>query len=358
MLAWEVTLSLLGTAVGGAVLVVIGLRLSGRHVGPSRDFARALVPRPVALPPPPSPHRNRWQPWFRLWGPAWLDIRQGLATEPGFWPGYEHARMAYRAYLEDRLPECIAAAEKALSCGTRPRSWPARMVCAASVELEAREQAVRVARSPFVYELPADDRQYDSLMDVAEACHARMDALLWFRPRWVTVTLLHEQSIPRDAGSQWGYLALKAPWAKLCLLHPPDGGLAEASLGLVSEYVRLAAHTVSVGRAPTWLTQGLIEWAVAELLRQPLPPSTPAVCGQPLGASQRLLQAALGCSPLERLALAEGGAGRVVARLLASHQEGALRRFVESLATQSEESAFRRAFGRSEAAFEESIANQ
>jgi hypothetical protein len=346
---FAIVLASIGVAIGLIQFYIVGRWLFGRPVGPGRAFGRALRPRPFVVPGPPSPARNRWRPWFLLWGPAWLDLKQGLATENDFWAMHFHQSLAYHFYLLDRLPECVAALEKALECGTRPEQWSARLFAMASAEQVAHEDARVVRAAPFTFELPADEPAFQSLVGVGESVRAHTERLLGFEPGPTLVTVLPEESLPRPVGSRWGYLADKTPYAKICLLRPAGDGVAEASEGLVSEYVRLALYETTQGRAPRWLIEGLIAVSLGRVLGKETPGEPPGVPRRRL--SERALQAAVRCSPLQGLALRPTMDSAIVERLLGECGNEALGAFARGLATLDEGCAFREAFGESEKAF-------
>ena len=352
MLILDLAVAALGCALQAAPWVAIWLRLSGRPFGPSREWARQLRPRPASVPPPPDPGLNRWRPWLLLWGPGWLDLKHGLATESGFWASYGHQRRAYQLYLDGRLPEAVEAAQAALAHGTRAGMWAAKILALATAELAARENAAIVSRPPFVFELPADSPAYGSLLAVAEDCRNVLEATVGFRPERVTVTLLDDERLPRDAGSRWGYLVLGRGSTRICLLHPPADGLAEASRGLVSEYVRLALHTLTQGKAPRWLVAGLGQWAVCETLGATSQPDVPPPCPGPRSPrSAAFFGRTFGFSPLDCLTASQLPPLTVIDRLLDRFGESALREFVGRLATEPEARAFLGTFGENQSRF-------
>jgi len=327
-------------------------RLIGRPVGPSVEFAASLRPRPEAPPPPPDPNLEVWKPWFRLYGPLFLELNNATGRIPTAWRGRAHEHAAYRFYMQDRLPEAVSSAQKALRCGTRPGLWVVKLMSIARAELDARESSRRVEHPPFVFELPEDDRQYDVLIQVAGACRARVESMLGFSPGATMFMLLNEEQLRRDAGSRWGYVAPKRGFVKICLLRSPQDGLAEASVGLVHEYVRLAVRTSSNGRAPDWLSEGLAQLVVSESVTGLFHAVTPPEAVRRLRPTERVLDFVWGRSRLDRMAAMGATASAIVRHIIDTYGESAVRQFVQGLAARSERSAFREAFGLSPRQFE------
>ncbi len=337
-----------------ALLWGIMRRLVGRPVGPSTEFAAGLRPRPVTPPAPPDPNREVWKPWFRLYGPLFLELKYATGLVPDAWRGRVHEAAAYRLYMEDRLPEALEAAEKALRCGSRAGVWAVKLLSIAGAEVEAREQSTRVEAPPFAFELPADDRRFDALVEVAGLCGGRVEALLSYPKAPTTFTLLRAEELRRDAGSPWGYLAIKAPYRKICLLRPHEDAPLAASMALVYQYVVLAVHELSRGCAPRWLIDGLGQWMVREVLdAAPLPPSPPPTPQlEPSSVAERTLELLVRGSRFDRLTASDATAHALVAHLIETYGEAAMAQFVANLAHQSEGRAFRRAFGVSQRRFE------
>lgn len=317
--------------------------------------------RPRVPSPPPDPVLNGWQLGFSHPGPPGIMHWRGLPADAEYWQGRVHESAAYRYYMDDHLPEAVEAAEKALAFGARPECWSAHMRYIAAAELEARQRASRPADQPLVFELPADDRSYDGLVDVAETCSTRVQAMLGFRPRSAMVTLLGEERLLSCPGSRWGYMALKTPYAKICLLRGASHGLYEPSVGLVHEYVRLAVYELSEWQAPHWLCEGLGWWFVRQFLptdRPSDPDTPPSEERQPLREIDRAFDPEHGLSTCEELDPAWRQAESAVTQLIEAHGEPAVADFLASVAKRGEGRAFRAAFGRSRHQFEREWAAQ
>ena len=327
-------------------------RLIGRPVGPSRDFVCALKEQPQIPPPPPNPNLDVWKPWFSLYGPLFLELKYGTGRIPTAWRARVHEAAAFRFYVEDRLPEAIEAAEKAIHNGTRPGLWAVKLLSIARAELDARENCVRIEQPPFVFELPAGDRGYDGLIGIAEACAARVRSLLGLPKQPTVFALLDEEQLRRDAGSSWGYMARKRAFSKICLLRPAGDGLLEASTGLLHEYVRLGVCLATAGRAPRWLTEGLAECVLLEIPEHVPGGPQPAIGLRRLRPSEKVLESMVRRSRLDAMADRGATAYGLVRRLLDTYGESAMRQFVTDLATRSEAKAFRSAFGLSQREFE------
>jgi len=327
-------------------------RLVGRPVGPSRDFVCALKEQPQTPPPPPNPNLEVWKPWFSLYGPLFLELNNATGRVPTAWRGRAHEYAAHRFYVEDRLTEAIRAAEQAIRNGTRPGLWAVKLLSIARAELGAREASKRVEHPPFVFELPETDDQYQALVEVADACSARVESMLGFARRPTMFTLLDPEDLRRDAGSRWGYLVPKKGFAKICLLRPSQDGRTEASIGLVQEYVRMALHELTHGRAPMWLTEGLADWMVCDVLAHV--PTTEESPGQPrrLALSEKALDFMVRRSPIDRMAATGATAQGIVRHLIETYGEAAMAQFVRDLAHRTEARAFRAAFGQSQHQFE------
>jgi hypothetical protein len=344
---------LLALRIAGFVLVAACVLLmwgvwrnwAGSPVGPRREFGASLAEPPGPLSRPPNPSLNVSKPWFRLWGPAWLDLQQGIMPPRRFWLGHVHDHAAYRFYLRDNLPRAVWALSGAMRCGVQAGQWAAQLHYLASAELSVREVATRVEHGPFTFGSPAPDPVPDSLRRVVDAAADVVRRLLGFEPPRLTITVLDDEELPHGVGSRYAYLARKSTGDQIYLLPDPARNPNAAAEGFVWEYVRLALAELARGRAPAWLMEGVAQWVAGEV-GAPVPPPEPVpeALLHP-SAGERMLESVFGRSSIDRAVRRGLSAGAVVARLIDRFGADRLWRFVRALRKVGEEAAFDDAFG-------------
>ena len=324
---------------------LISRLLGGQGIGP-RGEAVSARPRAWHIPPPPqNPNASVWRPWFMYPGPLFLELKFGLASVRGMWPGHVHELVAYRFYVEDRLPEAIEAAEQALEHGIRPACAGPRVRDLAIAEIEASATARLVTANPFTFELPGDTTIYDALADTAVACQAQLRELVGFEPRPTTVTLLPAGELAMGVDSRWGYVIPRRDYDRICVIRRRPEALAGAAASLVVEYAQLAPLKASAGNAPWWLAEGLGAWLARDMGFGDQHDDQARADHESAKLSVRVFNSAVVLSPIISVAISPAAALEIVDRLASVYGEAALGEFARGLATQPEVKAFRSAFG-------------
>jgi hypothetical protein len=278
----------------------------------------------------------------------------GLSAPRNVWETAVHANGAYELYMRDRLPQAAKALRRAMLGHAWPQ-WLGQLLYMTEGELEARDFGRRVERSPFGFEVPADDRNGDALVDLTETHAARAEELLAAERQPTLFTFVHPDSLMDYSDSRHGYMVPKLPYYKVCLPYEPGEPVSGLARGLVHEYVHVLENELSQGEAPRWVKEGLAEWADGELVDQEevddlvlLPNEYPR-----LGEIEGLFSSGHSVDD-EEMAYAYAAALSAVTHLIDRHGIWDVRDFLIRLQKQREGPAFRAAFGEPERAFEKS----
>jgi len=298
--------------------------------------------------PPLEGDLNRvWRP-----GASHFAATLGMPAPRNFWEAAVHGNNAYGLYMEDRLPEAVKAIQRAMLGHAWPQ-WLGQLLYMTNGEMEARDFAKRVERPPFIYELPAEDPDAEALIGLVETHAARVEKLLAADRQPTLFTFPPPDSLLDRSDSRHGYMVPKLPYYKICLPYDPQEPLGPLARGLVHEYVHVLEGELSQGNAPRWLSEGLAEWADAELVDDGEVDELVLLPGEHPGLSEieGLFHAGHSVDD-EEMEFAYAGALSAVAFLIDRHGTWDARQFLVNLREQSEGHAFREAFGETQRAFE------
>lgn len=192
-----------------------------------------------------------------------------------------HARYGYIFYLRDELERAIQALQASLAVdgGLWAGAWRQQVLNYALAEKIGQDQSARHPGEWFELQLEPqrDGALVTPILEEGQRICERLAQNLECRPdRPVVVALLPDATFLHFSRAPFGYMVPKAPSYKICLPSPRrrrEGARAKAlAPALTHELSHVFVHSLSAGRAPHWLDEGLamhfagegselVEWA-------------------------------------------------------------------------------------------------